>query len=77
MSEVFTQAVLVVGHGSRREEANEDVRQAAQRIRECGRGKQKAVNLQRSWQRLRLIGHRGNHRAQQVFLCGGEKSFFI
>jgi len=37
MSELFTNAVLVVGHGSRREEANEDVRQAAQRIRECGR----------------------------------------
>ncbi|HZM98179.1 MAG TPA: uroporphyrinogen-III C-methyltransferase [Pyrinomonadaceae bacterium] len=37
MSELFTKAVLVVGHGSRREEANEDVRRAAQRIRECGR----------------------------------------
>jgi sirohydrochlorin ferrochelatase len=37
MGERFTEAVLVVGHGSRREEANEDVRQAAQRIRECGR----------------------------------------
>ena len=36
MSELFTEAVLVVGHGSRREEANEDVRQAAQRIRACG-----------------------------------------
>jgi uroporphyrin-III C-methyltransferase len=36
MSELFTEAVLVVGHGSRREEANEDVRQAAQRIRESG-----------------------------------------
>ena len=37
MSELFTEAVLVVGHGSRREEANEDVRQAAQHIRACGR----------------------------------------
>jgi uroporphyrin-III C-methyltransferase len=37
MSETGIQAVLVVGHGSRREEANEDVRHAALRIRECGR----------------------------------------
>ncbi len=37
MSEFYRYGVLVVGHGSRREEANEDVRQAAQRIRECGR----------------------------------------
>ncbi len=29
-------AVLVVGHGSRREEANEDVRDAARKIGECG-----------------------------------------
>ena len=31
-----TEAILVVGHGSRREEANEDVRQAARRIAEQG-----------------------------------------
>ena len=37
MSETYIQAVLVVGHGSRREEANEDVRQAALRIAERGR----------------------------------------
>ena len=37
MSEIYTQAVLVVGHGSRRQEANEDVRQAALRIAERGR----------------------------------------
>jgi len=36
MSETYIQAVLVVGHGSRREEANEDVRQAALRIAERG-----------------------------------------
>jgi uroporphyrin-III C-methyltransferase len=36
MSETYIEAVLVVGHGSRREEANEDVRQAALRIRERG-----------------------------------------
>jgi uroporphyrin-III C-methyltransferase len=37
MSNFSMEAVLVVGHGSRREEANEDVRQAALQIRECGR----------------------------------------
>jgi uroporphyrin-III C-methyltransferase len=37
MSEHNLQAVLVVGHGSRREEANNDVRQAAARIAEYGR----------------------------------------
>ena len=37
MSEIRREAVLVVGHGSRREEANEDVRQAALQIRERGR----------------------------------------
>ena len=36
MSNFRTEAVLVVGHGSRREEANEDVRQAALRIGDLG-----------------------------------------
>src|SRR5260370_27371179 len=36
MSEI-NHGVLVVGHGSRREEANEDVREAARRIAERGR----------------------------------------
>src|ERR1044071_4015351 len=36
MSEFYRYGVLVVGHGSRREEANEDLRQAAQRIQEYG-----------------------------------------
>ena len=36
-SEVSHEAVLVVGHGSRREEANEDVRQAALQIGDRGR----------------------------------------
>ena len=37
MREEAWRAVLVVGHGSRREEANEDVREAARRIGERGR----------------------------------------
>jgi uroporphyrin-III C-methyltransferase len=37
MSNFSLEAVLVVGHGSRREEANEDVRQATLRIGQCGR----------------------------------------
>src|SRR6185369_2162457 len=37
MSASNIEAVLVVGHGSRREEANEDVRQAALQIRAHGR----------------------------------------
>ena len=37
MSDRVRSAVLVVGHGSRREEANEDVREAARRIRALGR----------------------------------------
>jgi uroporphyrin-III C-methyltransferase len=37
MSNFSLEAVLVVGHGSRREEANEDVRQATRRIGQCGR----------------------------------------
>ena len=37
MSARNIEAVLVVGHGSRREEANQDVRQAAQQIRAHGR----------------------------------------
>ncbi len=37
MSNFSLEAVLVVGHGSRREEANEDVRRAALRIGQCGR----------------------------------------
>jgi sirohydrochlorin ferrochelatase len=36
MRDEFESGVLVVGHGSRREEANEDVREAARRIAELG-----------------------------------------
>ncbi|MGH9967139.1 MAG: uroporphyrinogen-III C-methyltransferase [Pyrinomonadaceae bacterium] len=36
MREEMKSGVLVVGHGSRREEANRDVREAARRIGECG-----------------------------------------
>jgi uroporphyrin-III C-methyltransferase len=36
MSDEVRRGVLVVGHGSRRQEANEDVREAARRIGDCG-----------------------------------------
>jgi uroporphyrin-III C-methyltransferase len=36
MNTESTHGILVVGHGSRREEANEDVREAARRISSCG-----------------------------------------